>query len=152
MSDSLQPHGLQHTRLPCPSLSPRVCPNSCPLSWWYHPTISSSATLFCLQPYPASGLSNDLALHIRWNPCLDSSKSNQYWPSWTVVELFGGCDFGLGHFLTFSSIISSCKEDKLLFCFLEGKKTPKGRALRFTVWKKAWKMTMQTRTNVYFSM
>ena len=56
MSDSLQPHGLQHTRLPCPSLSPRVCSNSCPLSWWCHPTVSSSATPFpCTQSCPASG-------------------------------------------------------------------------------------------------
>ena len=48
---------LQHTRLPCPSLSPRVCPNSCPLSQWCHPTISSSVTPFssCLQSFPASG-------------------------------------------------------------------------------------------------
>ena len=45
MSSSLWPHGLQHTRLPCPSLSPRVCSNSCPLSWWCHPTISSSVAL-----------------------------------------------------------------------------------------------------------
>ena len=42
MSDSLWPHGLQHARLPCPPLSPGICSNSCPLSWWYHPTISSS--------------------------------------------------------------------------------------------------------------
>ena len=42
VSESLQPHGLQHTRLPCPSLIPRVFSNSCPLSWWWHPTISSS--------------------------------------------------------------------------------------------------------------
>ena len=57
MSDTLQPHGLQHTRLPCPSLSPRVCSNSCPLSEWCYLTISSSATLFsfCLQSFPASG-------------------------------------------------------------------------------------------------
>ena len=41
MSDSLWPHGLQHTRLPCPSLSPWVCSNSCPFSGWCHPTISS---------------------------------------------------------------------------------------------------------------
>ena len=41
VSDSLQPHGLQHTRPPCPSLTPGVHPNSCPLSWWCHPTISS---------------------------------------------------------------------------------------------------------------
>ena len=41
MSNSLQPHGLQHARLPCPSLSPTVCSNSCPLNRWCHPTISS---------------------------------------------------------------------------------------------------------------
>ena len=57
MSDSLRPHGLQHTRLPCPSLSPRMCSNSCPLSQWCYLTISSSATSFssCLLPFPASG-------------------------------------------------------------------------------------------------
>ena len=57
MSDSLQPPGLQHARLPCPSPSPRVCSNSWSLSWWYYPTISSSATPFssCLQSFPASG-------------------------------------------------------------------------------------------------
>ena len=42
VSDYLQPHGLQHARLPCPSLSPRDCSNSCPLSQWCHSTISSS--------------------------------------------------------------------------------------------------------------
>ena len=45
MSNSLWPHGLQHTRLPCPSLSPRVCSGSCPLSWWCYLTISSSTSL-----------------------------------------------------------------------------------------------------------
>ena len=57
MSDSLWPHGLQHTRLPCPSLFPRACSNSCPLSWWCHATISSSVIPIssCLQPFPASG-------------------------------------------------------------------------------------------------
>ena len=50
-------HGLQHTRLACPSLSPRVCSNSCPLSLWCHPTISSSVIPFssCLQSFRASG-------------------------------------------------------------------------------------------------
>ena len=48
MSDSLQPHGLQHTRLLCPSPSPGVCSNSCPLIWWFHLTISSSITPFPL--------------------------------------------------------------------------------------------------------
>ena len=42
----LRPHGRQYTRLPCPSLSPKVCSNSCPLSWWCHSTISSSAACF----------------------------------------------------------------------------------------------------------
>ena len=46
MCDSLQPHGLQHARLPCPSPMPRVYSNSCPLSWWCHPTISSSVVPF----------------------------------------------------------------------------------------------------------
>ena len=50
-------HGLQHARLPCPTLTPRAYSNSCPLSRWYHPTISSSVVPFssCLQSFPASG-------------------------------------------------------------------------------------------------
>ena len=51
MSNSLQPYGLQHTRLPCPSLSPGVCSNSCSLSWWCHLTISSS----CPRSFPEWG-------------------------------------------------------------------------------------------------
>ena len=56
VSHSLWPHGLQHTRPPCPSPTPRVYSNSCPLSWWCHPTISSSVIPFssCLQSFPAS--------------------------------------------------------------------------------------------------
>ena len=50
MSNSLRPHGLQHTRPPYPSLFPGVCSNSCPLSWWCHPTISSSVTPFSSCP------------------------------------------------------------------------------------------------------
>ena len=57
MSNSLQAHGLQHSRLPWPSLSPQVCSNLCPLSWWCHPTVSFSVILFssCPQSFPASG-------------------------------------------------------------------------------------------------
>ena len=57
VSDSLQPHGLQHGRLSCPSLSPGACSNSCPLSRWCHPTISSSVAPIssCPQSFPASG-------------------------------------------------------------------------------------------------
>ena len=56
-SDSLWPYGLQHARLPCPSPTPRACSDSCPLSPWCHPTISSSFVPFCscLQSFPASG-------------------------------------------------------------------------------------------------
>ena len=56
VSDSLQSHGVQHARLLCPSPSPIVCSNSCPLSQWCHPTISSSLVPFsCLRSCPASG-------------------------------------------------------------------------------------------------
>ena len=57
VSDSLQPHGLQQARLPCPSPTPRACSNSCPSSRWCHPTISSSVVPFssCLQSFPVSG-------------------------------------------------------------------------------------------------
>ena len=69
VSDSLWPHGLQHARPPCPAPIPRVYSNSCPLSWWCHPTISSSVVCFssCLQSFPSIRvLSNESALHIRW--------------------------------------------------------------------------------------
>ena len=57
VSNSLWPHGLQHTRLPCPLPTPGACSNSRPLSWWCHPTISSSVIRFssCPQSFPASG-------------------------------------------------------------------------------------------------
>ena len=56
MSNSLRPHGLQLTRLPCPSPTPRACLNSCPPSWWCHPTVSSTVVPFssCLQSFPKS--------------------------------------------------------------------------------------------------
>ena len=57
VSNSLQPHGLQHTRPPCPSPSPEVCLSSCPLHQWCHPALSSSDALFsfCPQSFPESG-------------------------------------------------------------------------------------------------
>ena len=56
-SDCLRPHGLQHTRPSCPSPTPRAYSDSCPLSWWCHPTILSSVAPFssCSQFFPASG-------------------------------------------------------------------------------------------------
>ena len=73
VSDSLQPHGLQHSSLPCPSLSPRVCSNSCPLSWWCYLTISSSVVPFsyCLQSLLASG-----SFPMSW---LFPSSDQKYW-------------------------------------------------------------------------
>ena len=55
MSYSLRPHGLQHTRLLCPSLSPGICSNSGPLSQWCYLTIHPCCPLLCLQSFPASG-------------------------------------------------------------------------------------------------
>ena len=57
MPNSLRPNELQLASLPCPSLSPEVCSNLCPLSWWFHPTILSCVTPFssCPQSFPASG-------------------------------------------------------------------------------------------------
>ena len=81
MSNSLQPHGLQHSRLPCPSLSPS---NSWLLSQWCHPTISSSIAPFCSCPqsFPASGSFPVRSLHIRWSKywsfSFNISPSNEY--------------------------------------------------------------------------
>ena len=68
MSDSLQHHGLQHTRPPCPLPTPGVYSNWCPLSWWCHPTISSSCPLFLLPSiFPSIRVfSNESVLHMRW--------------------------------------------------------------------------------------
>ena len=68
LSDSLQPHGLQHARPPCPLPTPGVYSNLCPLSWCCHPTISFSVVPFssCLQSFPASVFSNESVLCIRW--------------------------------------------------------------------------------------
>ena len=68
VSYSLQPHGLQHTRLLCPSPSPGVCWNSCPLSWWCYLTIlSSAASLLLPSVFPSIRVfSSESAVHIRW--------------------------------------------------------------------------------------
>ena len=70
MSISLRTHELQHTRIPCPSLSPRVCTNACPLSWWCYLTIYlilCCSILFLPSIFPSIRVfSNESALHIRW--------------------------------------------------------------------------------------
>ena len=71
MSDSLQPYGLQHARLPCPSRSSRVCSKSCPLSQWCHPTSSSSVAPFSSYPqsFPAS-FSTQIGSYITYHSVL----------------------------------------------------------------------------------
>ena len=83
VSDFLQPCGLQHTRLPCPSPTPGACSNSCTSSQWCHPAISSSVVPFssCLQSFPASG-SFPMSQFFRWPKCssfiFSISPSNEY--------------------------------------------------------------------------
>ena len=77
-----RPHGLQHARLPCPSLSPRVCSNLCPLSRCFYPTISSSASFsFCLESCPASGslqwIDSSYQVAKFWNLSFSISPSNE---------------------------------------------------------------------------
>ena len=82
--DSLWLHGVQHTRPPCPTPNPRIYSNSCPLSWWCHPTISSSVDPFssCLQCFPASGYFQLFASGASgpkyWNFSFNISPSNEH--------------------------------------------------------------------------
>ena len=88
ISDLLQPHGLQHSRLPCPSPTPRACWNSWPLTQWCHPTISSSVPLL-LPPsiFPSIRVfSSESVLHIRWP---------KYW----------SCSFSISPFSDYSALI-----------------------------------------------
>ena len=83
MSNSLWPHVLQHTSFPYLSASPGICPSSCPLNRWCHPTISSSVACFsfCLQSFPASG-HFPMSLCIKWprywSFSFSISPSNEY--------------------------------------------------------------------------
>ena len=89
MSNSLGPHGLQHFRIPCSSLSPEVCLNLCSLSQWCHPIISSSVTPFssCLQSFPASGSFPMSWLFISGDRNIDASGS--VLPDWFPLGLTG---------------------------------------------------------------
>ena len=94
VSDFLWPHGLQHARLPCPSPSPRLCSNSCPLSQWCHPTISSSVIPFsCLQSFPASGSFPTSQLFTSGGQSIGASASASVFPmniqNWFPLGLIG---------------------------------------------------------------
>ena len=106
VSDSLWPHGLQHSRPPCPLPTPRVYSNSCPLSQWCHPTISSSVVplLLPLSIFPSIRVfSNESVLHISWPKywsfSFSISPSNEYsglmdwfplgWTGWISLQSKG---------------------------------------------------------------
>ena len=103
VSDSLQPHGLWHTRVPCPSPTPRAYSNSCQLSQWCHPTISSSVLPLLLPPsmfHRIRIFSNESVLRIRWPKYWSFSfnirPSNEYsglisfrWTDWISLQSKG---------------------------------------------------------------
>ena len=122
MSDSLQPHGLKHARLPHSSSSARAYRDLCPLSQWCHPTSSSSIALFssCLQSFPASGsfLKKKTLVYTSWYISL--MKHSLKWP--TSLSLpHSRCDYNLS---LFQSIVSLPKEilnvlkDPSIFLFI----------------------------------
>ena len=92
MSDSLLPHELQHARPPCPLPTPGVYSNSCPLSWWCHPTISSSVVPFSshLQSFPASGSFPTSRLFTSGSQSIGASAS------WSVLPMHIQSWFPLG--------------------------------------------------------
>ena len=95
ITDSLWPHGLQHTRLGCPSLSPGVCSVSCPLSQWYHPTILFSVTLLLLLPsvFPIIRVFSSDGLFASGDPSIGASASASALPinnhGWFPLGLTG---------------------------------------------------------------
>ena len=95
MSDSLWPHRQQQARILCPPLSPGVCSNSCPLSWWCYLTISSSGTLFsfCPQSFSASGSFPESWLFVSGGQSIGVSASVSVFPMniqvWFPIGLIG---------------------------------------------------------------
>ena len=109
MSDSLWPHESQHSRLPCPSATPRVHSDSSPSSWWCHPAISSFIVPFssCPQSPPPSirVFSNESTLYMRWpkywSSCFSISPSNEHpgliWMDWSALLAVQGTRKSLLH-------------------------------------------------------
>ena len=144
MSNSLQPHGLQHARLPSPSPTPGVYSNSCPLSRWCHPTISSSVVPFssCPQSFPASGPFPMSQLCIRWPKYwsfnFNISPSNEY---------SGLISFRMDwfHLLAVQGTLKSllqhyCSKASIIWCSaffivqLSHPYTPTGKTIALTIW------------------
>ena len=118
VSDSAWPHGLQHSRLSCPSISPGVCSNTCPLNWWYHPTISFSFALFssCPQSFPASESFPMSLLFVSGGQCIGASASALVFP----MNIQGWFPLGLTGLISllsnrFSRVLSSTTVQKHQF-------------------------------------
>ena len=101
VSDFLWPHGLQHASLPCPSLSPRVCSSSCPLSQWGYPTISLSLPHFssCPQSFLASGSFPMSWLFASGGQCTGTSVSAPILP----MNIYGWFPLGITGFISLQS-------------------------------------------------
>ena len=114
---TLRPHESQHARPPCPSPTPRIYSNSCPLSRWCHPTMSSSVVPFfsCLQSFPVSGFSDESVLCIRWSKywsfLFSISPSNEY--SRLISFQFSSANQLC---LTFSTSVSQLNQSCLTLC------------------------------------
>ena len=118
MSNILWAHELQHIRLPCPSLSSRVCSDSCPLNWWCYLTISFSAAVIssCPQSFPASGLSPMSWLSVPGGQSIGVSASASVLPvniqDWFPLGLTGLISF---HSKGFSRVFSNTTVGKSQF-------------------------------------
>ena len=101
VSDSLWLHRLKHARLLCPSPSPGVCSNSCPLSWWCHSSISSSVSLFssCLQSFPVSGSFPVIQLFTTGSQSTGASASASVLP----MNIHSWCRLGLTSLIALQS-------------------------------------------------
>ena len=113
MSDSLWPHGVQHTRLPCPPPTPRACSNSCPSSQWCHPAILSCALFFssCLQSFLASG-SFLIFLAIRW-PGASASVLPVNIQNWFPLDWWSNLLAAQG---TLKSLLQHSSKASILWC------------------------------------
>ena len=135
MSDSLWPHGLQHARPPCPSRTPGVYSNSCPLSRWCHPTISSSVVPFssCLQSFPASGSFQMSQLFASGGQSIGVSASTSV-PPINIQDWFP---------LGWTDLISL--QFKGLLRVFSNTTVQKHRFFGQTIWPASWEICMQVR-------
>ena len=149
MSNSLQPHGLQYARLPCPSLTPGVCSNSCPLCWWCYLTNSFSAALsFCLQSFPAL-----LSIPVSWlftfgghstGPSASASILPMNIQGWFPLGLIGlisvQCKGFKNHLQHHSSKTSTLQCSAFFMVQLSYPYMTTGKALALTIWTSVGKV------------